>query len=86
VHRFEREVEALPFATGVGYHPTMPEGTDLVLLGKPRQAPVTIAMRQRVKRIEQAKRLTTGHFRIERSFLRSVADLCAKARTIATGI
>src|SRR5215210_6957301 len=43
-------------------------------------------MRQRAKRIEEAERLSAGHFRIKCSLLPRVADLRAQAPTVATGI
>jgi hypothetical protein len=86
MHRFEREVEALPLAAGVGPHRPMTEGVDIIRLDKLRQARVAIAMRQRAKRIEEAERLATGHLRIERSLPPRVADLRAKTCTVATGI
>ena len=86
MHRFECKVEALPLTAGVSPHRPIAEGVDSILFGKPRQARVAITMRQRAKRIEEAKRLATGHLGVERSILLRVASLCAKARAVATRI
>ncbi len=86
MHRFECKVEALPLTAGVGPHRPIAEGVDSILFGKPRQTRVAITMRQRAKRIEEAKRLATGHLGVERSILLRVAGLCAKARAVTTGI
>src|SRR5215216_5869582 len=78
MHRFECKVEALPLTAGVGPHRPIAEGVDSILFGKPRQTRVAITMRQRAKRIEEAKRLATGHLGVERSILLRGAGLCAQ--------